>query len=150
MTAPRMSCLAVVTDLEINQRGVEELAEALASAHAAIAFTGAGISTESGIPDFRGPNGVWKKVDPAEFTIDNYVNNAEHRARVWAQRAASHEASHEPNEGHSAIVELERLGVIDSVITQNIDGLHAAAGSSVVLELHGTMREVACLSCGER
>jgi NAD-dependent deacetylase len=150
VTALRMSCFAAVTSLEIDKKSVAELAEALASARAAIAFTGAGISTESGIPDFRGPNGVWKKVDPAEFTIDNYVNNAEHRARVWAQRAASHEASHEPNEGHRAIVELERLGIIDAVITQNIDGLHAAAGSHTVLELHGTMREVACLSCGER
>jgi NAD-dependent deacetylase len=129
---------------------IEALAEILAASHAGIAFTGAGISTESGIPDFRGPNGIWKKVDPAEFTIDNYVNNAEHRARVWAQRAASHEAAHEPNDGHRALVELERLGIIDAVVTQNIDGLHAAAGSSVVLELHGTMREVACLSCGDR
>jgi len=129
---------------------IDQLAEALAASNAGIAFTGAGISTESGIPDFRGPNGVWKKVDPAEFTIDNYINNAEHRGRVWSQRAASHEAAHEPNDGHRAIVELERLGIISSVVTQNIDGLHAAAGSSVVLELHGTMREVACLSCGDR
>src|SRR5438874_5229513 len=129
---------------------IDQLAEALAASNAGIAFTGAGISTESGIPDFRGPNGVWKKVDPAEFTIDNYINNAEHRGRVWSQRAASHEAAHEPNDGHRAIVELERLGIISSVVTQNIDGLHAAAGSSIVLELHGTMREVACLSCGDR
>ncbi|HLW16139.1 MAG TPA: NAD-dependent protein deacylase [Actinomycetota bacterium] len=150
VTALGMSCFAAVTSLEIDKQSVEELAEALAASHAAIAFTGAGISTESGIPDFRGPNGVWKKVDPAEFTIDNYVNNAEHRARVWAQRAASHEASHEPNDGHRAIVELQRLGIIDAVITQNIDGLHAAAGSHTVLELHGTTREVACLSCGDR
>jgi NAD-dependent deacetylase len=130
--------------------GIDALAQALAASQAAIAFTGAGVSTESGIPDFRGPNGIWKKVDPSEFTIQNYVANAEHRARVWAQRASSHEARHEPNDGHRAIVELERLGIIEAVVTQNIDGLHAAAGSSVVLELHGTMREVACLSCGDR
>ena len=129
---------------------LDDLADALADAHAAVAFTGAGISTESGIPDFRGPDGVWKKADPAEFTIQNYVANAEHRARVWAQRAATHEAKHEPNDGHRAIVDLERMGIIDAVITQNIDGLHAAAGSTTVLELHGTMREVACLSCGDR
>src|ERR1700751_1737814 len=120
---------------------IEQLASALARSRAAIAFTGAGISTESGIPDFRGPNGVWKKVDPAGFTIENSVNNPEHRARVWAQRAASHEASHEPNDGHRAIAELERLGIVSAVITQNIEGLHAAAGSTTVLELHGTMRE---------
>src|SRR5438309_4808715 len=101
---------------------IDQLAEALAASHAAIAFTGAGISTESGIPDFRGPNGVWKKVDPAEFTIDNYVSNAEHRARVWGMRAATSEARPEPNEGHRALVELERMGIISSVITQNIDG----------------------------
>jgi NAD-dependent deacetylase len=129
---------------------LDDLAAALASSHAAVAFTGAGISTESGIPDFRGPDGIWKKVDPADFTIQNYVSNPEHRARVWAQRAATHEAKHEPNEGHRALVELERMGIINAVITQNIDGLHTAAGSTTVLELHGTMREVACLSCGDR
>jgi NAD-dependent deacetylase len=112
--------------------------------------TGAGISTESGIPDFRGPNGVWKKVDPNEFTIDNYVANAEHRARVWGMRAASTEARPEPNEGHRALVELEGLGILTCVITQNIDGLHHQAGSGTVLELHGNMREVACLDCGDR
>jgi len=137
--------LSGMTDDQIDQ-----LARALASSSRAIAFTGAGISTESGIPDFRGPNGVWKKVDLAEFTIDNYISNAEHRARVWGMRAESTDAHHEPNDGHRALVELERFGIIDSVITQNIDGLHAAAGSSVVLELHGTMREVACLSCSDR
>ena len=129
---------------------IDALARALAASRRAIAFTGAGISTESGIPDFRGPDGVWKKVDPAEFTINNYLSNPEHRARVWGMRAASTETRPQPNDGHRALVELERLGIISSVITQNIDGLHAAAGSSIVLELHGTMREVACLSCGDR
>src|SRR5207302_2741789 len=102
---------------------IDQLAEALAASHAAIAFTGAGISTESGIPDFRGPNGVWKKVDPAEFTIDNYINNADHRARVWSQRAASQEAAHEPNDGHHAIGDLEHLGIIPSVHTQETAGM---------------------------
>src|SRR5512142_1138840 len=125
----------------MNHDPVEQLARALASSTRGIAFTGAGISTESGIPDFRGPEGVWKKVDPAEFTIQNYVRNAEHRARVWAMRAASTEAAPEPNSGHLAIVELERMGILSAVITQNIDGLHHRAGSTTVLELHGNMRE---------
>ena len=129
---------------------IEDLASLLASARRGIAFTGAGISTESGIPDFRGPNGVWKTLDPNEFTIQNYVSNPEHRARVWRMRIEQLGPKPEPNAGHRALVELERMGLIDSVVTQNIDGLHQLAGSSTVLELHGSMREVMCLSCARR
>jgi len=129
---------------------IEQLAALLASSTRAIAFTGAGISTESGIPDFRGPNGVWKTLDPNEFTIQNYVANPEHRARVWRMRIDQLGPRPEPNAGHRAIVELERMGIVDSVITQNIDGLHHIAGSSIVLELHGNMREAMCLSCERR
>ncbi|MGZ4240499.1 MAG: NAD-dependent protein deacylase [Actinomycetota bacterium] len=133
-----------------EEASLEQLARALASSTRAIAFTGAGISTESGIPDFRGPDGVWKKVDPNEFTIQNYVRNAAHRARVWAMRATTTEAAPEPNRGHRALVELERMGIVTAVITQNIDGLHHQAGSTTVLELHGNMREATCLTCGDR
>ena len=129
---------------------VERLTDALASSRKTVAFTGAGISTESGIPDFRGPQGVWTKVDPSEFTIQNYVSNPDHRRRVWRMRAEHRDRTYEPNAGHRALVELERLGALDCVITQNIDGLHQQAGSSVVLELHGNTREVKCLSCDRR
>jgi len=126
---------------------IKRLAEALAGARRAVAFTGAGISTESGIPDFRGPQGLWTKIDPKEFTIQNYVSNPEHRRRVWQMRLERVDVRHEPNAGHRAIAALEELGIIDCVITQNIDGLHQEAGSSTVLELHGNTREVMCLSC---
>jgi NAD-dependent deacetylase len=138
-----MRCLRAVSD-------VDQLAALLAASRRGIAFTGAGISTESGIPDFRGPNGVWKKLDPNDFTIQNYIANPDHRARVWRMRVEQLGPRPEPNAGHRAIVEFERMGIIDSVITQNIDGLHQAAGSSTVLELHGNMREVMCLSCDRR
>lgn len=128
----------------------EILGEMLATSERALAFTGAGISTESGIPDFRGPNGVWTKFDPNEFNFQNYVADPDHRRRVWKMRLESWDTQYEPNDGHRALADLERLGIIDCVVTQNIDRLHQAAGSTVVLELHGNAREVVCLSCGAR
>jgi NAD-dependent deacetylase len=117
-------------------------------------LTGAGISTDSGIPDFRGPNGVWTKDPSAQalFTIDRYIADPEVRRRAWRERR-SHPAWHaEPGTGHHALVRLERDGRLRAIVTQNIDGLHQRAGSdpSRVLELHGTLHEVACLSCGGR
>lgn len=126
------------------------LGETIAGARRAVAFTGAGISTESGIPDFRSPTGIWSKLDPAEFTIQNYVASPEHRARVWRLRLEAAAERYEPNDAHRALAELERLGILDCVVTQNIDGLHQQAGSGTVLELHGHTREVACLGCGDR
>ncbi len=126
----------------------QELAQLIANAASVVAFTGAGISTESGIPDFRGPQGVWTKVDPNEFTISNYVSNPEHRRRVWQMRIERSTQTYEPNDGHRALVALEAMGKLDCVITQNIDGLHQHAGSSTVLELHGSWRTVKCLGCG--
>jgi NAD-dependent deacetylase len=117
-------------------------------------LTGAGISTDSGIPDFRGPNGVWTR-DPGRerlFTLDNYVSDPAVRKASWQARRDSPAWAAEPNAGHLALVELERAGVPTRIITQNIDGLHQKAGSSArkVIELHGTMFTVRCLSCGER
>jgi NAD-dependent deacetylase len=126
------------------------LGELIAASRRIVAFTGAGISTESGIPDFRGPQGIWTKLDPSEFTIENYVSNPGHRARLWRMRIERASVTYEPNDGHRALVELERLGVLDCVVTQNVDGLHQDAGSTTVLELHGSSREVRCLSCDQR
>jgi len=119
-----------------------------------VVLTGAGISTDSGIPDFRGPQGVWTK-DPAaqrSSNIDDYVADAEVRRRVWQMRLASPAWTAEPNAGHQALVDLERQGRLHALLTQNIDGLHQRAGNdpSLVVELHGTMREAMCLSCGDR
>ena len=117
-------------------------------------MTGAGISTDSGIPDFRGPDGVWTR-DPASealFTLQNYLADPEVRRRSWAARRTNPAWSAEPNAGHRALVELERRGALRALVTQNIDRLHHRAGSSpeLVLELHGNMVEATCWGCGER
>ena len=119
-----------------------------------VALTGAGISTDSGIPDFRGPQGVWTRNPGAEkmATIQHYVADPEVRKRVWRERLNSPAWTARPNPGHLALVTLERRGVLDTLITQNVDGLHLRAGSSPerVIEIHGRLREVVCLDCGER
>lgn len=119
-----------------------------------VVLTGAGISTDSGIPDFRGPQGVWTRNPGAEkmATIQNYVADREVRIKAWRSRIETPTWRAEPNAGHLALVALERRGKLDTLITQNVDGLHLKAGSSPerVVEIHGTLREVVCLDCGER
>ncbi len=119
-----------------------------------VVFTGAGVSTESGIPDFRSPGGIWDRFDPEEFTFQRFLASEESRGRYWAMSTALYGTlkSAKPNAAHMAIAELERMGRLDCVITQNIDGLHQAAGVSParVIELHGTALVVSCLSCGKR
>jgi NAD-dependent deacetylase len=136
---------------------VSSLAEARALVQRAgviAVLTGAGISTDSGIPDFRGPNGVWTKNPAAEkkATLQHYLADPEARKSAWRNRLESSAWTAEPNDGHRALVELERQGRLHTLITQNIDGLHQAAGSTpdLVVEVHGTIREVGCLNCGER
>ena len=128
--------------------------EWIEEARCIVALTGAGVSTDSGIPDFRGPQGVWTRNPDAEkqSTIHHYVADPEVRRRAWRSRLDSPAWGARPNAGHRALVALERRGKLDTLITQNIDGLHQAAGSSPerVVEVHGTMREVVCLACGER
>jgi len=125
----------------------------LAAAERVVVLTGAGISTDSGIPDFRGPNGVWTRDPAAEkaSTLSHYVSDPDVRRAAWRNRLASPAWSAEPNAGHRALVELERQGRLHTLVTQNIDELHQRAGSdpALVVEVHGTMRRVACLSCGE-
>ena len=117
-------------------------------------LTGAGISTDSGIPDFRGPQGVWTRDPSAErlATLDVYLGDPEVRRRAWRNRLDSPTWAAEPNIAHRALVELERQGRLDTLVTQNIDGLHQRAGSDParVIEIHGTMREVVCMRCGHR
>jgi NAD-dependent deacetylase len=124
--------------------------EALTGRTNVLVFTGAGVSTESGIPDFRGPSGVWTRVDPAEFTYDRYVESADTRRASWRHRAASHVLDAEPNPAHHAIVELWEANRIVGCVTQNIDGLHQKAGlpAEVVVELHGNAALTTCLGCG--
>lgn len=128
---------------------VDELADLLGNARSGLVFSGAGISTESGIPDFRSPGGIWSKASPVLF--DDFLQSRHERVRYWQQRRQLHSefANARPNEGHRAVAELERLGKIMAVVTQNIDGLHQDAGSQRVLELHGTSRVVSCVQCGK-
>jgi NAD-dependent deacetylase len=128
-----------------------ELAQRLRDARQIVVLTGAGISTESGIPDFRGPQGLWTKDPTAELraTIQHYVSNPDHRAQVWRTRAQSETFGGQPNAGHRALAELERRASLHTLVTQNVDGLHQAGGSSpeIVIEIHGTVHEAKCLSC---
>ncbi len=132
---------------------INKVAQMIAASKRLVVFTGAGISTESGIPDFRGPDGLWTKVDPEDFTIDRFLHSGETRTKVWylfVEGGALLDA--EPNRAHLAIAELERMNKLSSVITQNIDNLHQKAGNDPkkVHELHGNMQWLVCLDCGER
>lgn len=133
---------------------MEAARRAIRSAERIVVLTGAGISTDSGIPDFRGPNGVWTKDPEAEklANIDYYMSDPEIRQRAWRRRLETLEATYEPNDGHRALAAIEGWGTLHSLITQNIDGLHLAAGTSAdkLIEVHGTTRDVVCLSCDYR
>jgi NAD-dependent deacetylase len=123
-------------------------------ARALVALTGAGISTESGIPDFRGPNGVWTRDPKAERLSDirHYLTDPEVRRQSWQARLHHPAWTARPNAGHRALAQLDRRGRLKLLVTQNIDGLHQLAGSSPerTVEIHGTMREVVCMVCGRR
>jgi NAD-dependent deacetylase len=131
-------------------RTIERVTHWLSKAKRAVIFTGAGMSTESGIPDFRSPNGVWSKNKPVYY--DEFLNSAEARFEYWRQKAlaAADFEQAKPNVGHMAIARWEQEGRVSAVITQNIDGLHQAAGSRKVLELHGTVRWIDCVDCHAR
>jgi NAD-dependent protein deacetylase/lipoamidase len=126
------------------------LADLLTASERVVAFTGAGISTESGIPDFRSPGGVWTRYDPQDFTFGRYVESAEVRERSWRMRRELLAETPAPNAGHLALARLEDIGRSLGVITQNIDGLHQLAGSKRVVEVHGTAREVMCIGHAPR
>lgn len=126
----------------------------IGKAQRVVALTGAGISTESGIPDYRGPQGVWTKNPAAEVqsTLQNYLADPKVREAAWRSRLSSPAWTAHPNRGHLALVELERRGKLHALITQNIDELHQIAGNSAerIIEVHGTMRRVMCWGCGQR
>lgn len=131
-----------------------EVAGWLRAASLVSVLSGAGISTESGIPDFRGPQGVWTRNPAAQalFTLDNYLADQAVREQAWRNRLEHPAWDARPNAGHRALVALERSGRLRAIVTQNIDGLHQRAGSDParVIEIHGTLFEVECLSCGRR
>jgi NAD-dependent deacetylase len=133
---------------------LDEIARWIRDAQHVTALTGAGISTGSGIPDFRGPNGVWTKNPDAEKTaqLHYYMSDPDLRRRAWQNRLKSEMWSAEPNAAHAALVELERKEALHALVTQNVDGLHHAAGQTpdIVVEIHGNVREAKCMTCGWR
>jgi NAD-dependent deacetylase len=133
---------------------IDRVAEMLRNARHVVVLTGAGISTESGIRDFRGPNGVWTKDPSAEktATLEYYMGDPDVRRRAWQNRVNGNYFAAEPNAGHRALVDLEQKGALQFLVTQNVDGLHHAAGQSpeIVVEIHGNVREVKCMTCGRR
>lgn len=133
---------------------VREVADWIGVAGAVTVLTGAGVSTGSGIPDYRGPDGVWTRDPTAErlSSIQAYVSDPGVRRRAWQARADSPAFAAEPNPAHAALARLERLGRLDTLITQNIDGLHQRAGTAPerLIEVHGTVHDAVCLGCGWR
>lgn len=137
--------------MEVEEQ-TEQLKAMLSEAKRAVVFTGAGISTESGIPDFRSPGGIWTKYQPIDF--GDFIASAEMRRESWRRKIATAETidAAEPNRGHRAVCELVRRGTVSSVITQNVDNLHQVSGvpDEKVIELHGNSTYAKCLTCGRR
>jgi NAD-dependent deacetylase len=135
-----------------DEHDLEELSRLLRASRRAVVFTGAGISTESGIPDFRSPGGIWTRMAPIDFR--DFVSSAEMRREAWRRRFAMEEsfAQAKPNDGHKAVAALVAKGRVSQIITQNIDNLHQDSGvhDEKVIELHGNTRYAKCLDCGER
>ena len=138
---------------EIDAR-LDRAAELVAGTGRVVVFTGAGVSTESGIPDFRSPTGLWARYDPDDFSYPNFMRSEDARRRYWAVGRELYAAIRgaQPNPAHRALVPLERMGLLDCVITQNVDDLHQRAGTDAarVIELHGNATRVRCLACGRQ
>jgi NAD-dependent deacetylase len=131
---------------------LDRAAGLLARAERIVVFTGAGVSTDSGIPDFRSPGGIWTRYDPRQLGFRRYVSDPDARRLAWRLRRELHQLEARPNPAHLACTRLAAAGRLAGVITQNVDGLHGDAGlpPELVCEVHGTGREVVCLSCGDR
>jgi len=135
----------------MNRDEIEAVARLIHDSRKIVAFTGAGISTESGIPDFRSPGGIWSRYNQDDLTYQKFRSHERYRKLYWAYDRERYPAMRgaRPNAAHRAIVEIEKSGRLLALVTQNIDGLHQDAGSSPekIYELHGTVREVTCLDC---
>jgi len=133
---------------------IDAISEIILQSKRVVVFTGAGISTESGIPDFRSPGGIWDTFDPSEFTYQRFLASEASREKYWEfyKSLWATVTDAKPNRGHYAIAELHHMGKLDCVITQNIDNLHQESGvpEEKIIELHGTMKWVICLECNQR
>jgi NAD-dependent deacetylase len=135
----------MVTDQQINT-----LAERLVGAKKVVALCGAGMSVESGIASFRGKGGLWEKYDPEEYGHISTLRNHPEKAWIMLREMSREIMRAKPNAGHLALAELERMGLLSSIITQNVDGLHHVAGNANVIEFHGNLQSVVCMHCGDR
>jgi NAD-dependent deacetylase len=145
--------LQILKEDTLMEKKINKVVQMIATAKKIVIFTGAGVSTESGIPDFRSPGGLWTRFDPDDFTIDKFLSSGETRKKMWKiLLEGGLMADAQPNAAHYAIAELEKMGKLSSVITQNVDNLHQKAGNdpAVVHELHGNMQWLVCLDCRER
>lgn len=131
------------------ETSVQEAAEIIRSSRHLVAFTGAGISVESGVPPFRGPEGLWSSYDPKYLELSYFHQHPEQCWRILKEIFYEHFATARPNHAHRVLAALERQGILKGVITQNIDNLHQLAGSKEVIEFHGNTRDLLCLSCGQ-
>lgn len=133
---------------------IKQVAQLIINSKKTVVFTGAGLSTESGIPDFRSPGGVWDRYNPEDFYFQKFISNEKSREKYWQMATEMYEPmkKSKPNPAHLSIAEMERMGKLDCVITQNIDGLHHKAGNSTerIIELHGTAMYVTCLTCNKK
>jgi NAD-dependent deacetylase len=133
---------------------IRQVAQMIRESKKIVVFTGAGVSTESGIPDFRSPGGVWQKYNPEDFYYQKFISSEVAREKYWQMSKEFYGTikNAQPNAAHYAVVELEKMGKLDCVITQNVDNLHQQAGNSAhkVIELHGTSLTVSCLSCRKK
>lgn len=140
--------------MESLDQQIDQVADLVAKSEKIIFFTGAGVSTESGIPDFRGPDGIWSKYDPEDFTIDRFLADSKVRKLHWEFLTGGglNITVAQPNPAHYAIAELEKMGKLYGVVTQNVDGLHQKSGVSenMVFQLHGDLSHAKCLSCTTR
>ena len=139
---------------ESLEQQIEMVAELISKSERIMVFTGAGVSTESGIPDFRSPDGIWSKYNPEDFTIQKFLSSKEVRKTNWRLLTDGEFmiTGAEPNPAHFAIADLEKMGKLYCVITQNVDGLHQKAGvpEEKVFQLHGDMSHAKCMKCGKR
>jgi len=133
---------------------IRQAARMICETRRIVVFTGAGISTESGIPDFRSPGGIWSRYNADDLTYQKFLSHEKYRKLYWEYDRARYPAMSDalPNDAHKAVVEIERTGRMAALITQNIDGLHQKAGSdpALIYELHGTVHEIGCLRCHTR
>jgi NAD-dependent deacetylase len=143
-------CFAAAGTVRLVNPDLDAALTALDGRHRILVFTGAGVSTDSGIPDFRGPDGLWTKLDPDDYTYDRYVGDASFRQETWERRFESPFLGAQPNPTHHAVARLHHAGLTVGIVTQNVDGLHLKAGlpAPSVVEIHGNAGQVHCLGCG--